>query len=76
VYEIVIKPWNPYRNKIKSPIITDHILKTKSRKKSIKKNKNDISKPISMVMAKSWGGSIFSEYKKKKVTAMLGFSLK
>lgn len=72
VYEILIKPWNSYRNKIESPIITDHILKTKSGKNIILK-KNNMSKPISMVIAKSWGGSIFSEYKKKKVTETLDF---
>jgi len=48
------------------------VLKTKSGK-IFNFKKNNMSKPISMVIAKSWGGSIFSEYKKKKVTATLGF---
>jgi hypothetical protein len=65
VYEIVIKPWNSYRNKIENPIITDHILKTKSGKNSILK-KNNMSKPISMVL-KTKSGKKFN-FKKNNMS--------
>jgi hypothetical protein len=66
MYEIMIKSWNQKRNKTRILIIRNQVLKAKSEKKWILKKikKNNLSKPISMVMKYLEMGQNFSTLKK------------